>query len=205
MTPVRSVCFDLGNVICDFTFRHTVNALSEALAIPRARVESALVFDDTYAAYERGELDTAGYREELGRRIGIPIPPAVFESAWNAIFEDIRPGMAGHIAGVARRIPVTVLSNTNHAHAEFWRRTYADALAPCARTFTSFELGVRKPEFEAYRAVLDFVNLPASDVLFFDDMRANVDAAIALGMQAVHVTAVDTVARALRDRGLIEP
>ena len=51
-------------------------------------------------------------------------------------------------------------------------------------TFYSYELGVAKPAPAYFTAVLDRLSLPAEQVLFVDDNRANVDAARTVGLRA---------------------
>jgi putative hydrolase of the HAD superfamily len=44
--------------------------------------------------------------------------------------------------------------------------------------------------------------VPASRILFFDDLAANIEGARARGLQAIHVTSTDDVARALTALGI---
>jgi putative hydrolase of the HAD superfamily len=52
--------------------------------------------------------------------------------------------------------------------------------------------------------VLDAIGLPAPDVLLFDDLAANVEAARGCGLQAVLVRGPADVRDALRERGLLQ-
>jgi putative hydrolase of the HAD superfamily len=45
---------------------------------------------------------------------------------------------------------------------------------------------VLKPDPRAYQACLDELNLSASDCVFVDDQKRNVDGAIAVGIPTVH-------------------
>lgn len=46
--------------------------------------------------------------------------------------------------------------------------------------------GILKPDARAYQAALDALGLPATDCVFVDDQRRNVDGARALGIPTVH-------------------
>ena len=61
----------------------------------------------------------------------------------------------------------------------------------------SHQLGLRKPDAAIYDEALRRLGVPADAVLFFDDSRANVEAARALGMQAAHVDGPAAVRRHL--------
>lgn len=52
----------------------------------------------------------------------------------------------------------------------------------------SYELGMSKPEPAIYNVCLERLGVPASDSLFVDDRRVNIDAAARLGLQTLHFT-----------------
>ena len=58
-------------------------------------------------------------------------------------------------------------------------------------------MGLRKPEPAAFAAIAAAINVPLERILFFDDTRANVDGALAVGMQAVHVRSLADIKNAL--------
>jgi putative hydrolase of the HAD superfamily len=47
-------------------------------------------------------------------------------------------------------------------------------------------VGCRKPERRIYELTLERIGMPAEACLFVDDLRPNIEAAEALGMNAVH-------------------
>ena len=91
------------------------------------------------------------------------------------------------LRALGERMPVYAFSNTNVAHQRFWERHYAAALEHFRAIFVSCELGLRKPEAEAFLRVSDVIGADPERILFFDDTRENVDGARAIGMSAVHV------------------
>jgi len=50
----------------------------------------------------------------------------------------------------------------------------------------SGEVGMRKPERGIFEHTLDLLGLPAEQTVFVDDLRHNIEAAVALGMVGVH-------------------
>jgi putative hydrolase of the HAD superfamily len=59
-----------------------------------------------------------------------------------------------------------------------------------------------KPERAIYEAALQRLGVPARDVIFFDDLAANVTAARDAGMQAHQVRGLDQTATVLRRLGV---
>jgi putative hydrolase of the HAD superfamily len=71
------------------------------------------------------------------------------------------------------------------------------------RVFASHELGARKPAPESYLHVLREMDVLPSDVTFFDDVEANVEAARRLGMRAYRVEGVDALRSCLLENGYL--
>jgi putative hydrolase of the HAD superfamily len=62
----------------------------------------------------------------------------------------------------------------------------------------SGDMGVRKPDPQAYRLLLSELNVAPDAVLFADDRQRNVDAAEALGIHGVYVDTIDDLGRSVR-------
>jgi len=98
-----------------------------------------------------------------------------------------------HVADVfdrleAEGVETAVLSNTNDAH---WARLASDdeqAEFPSVRRatylFPSHLLGLMKPDPRIYRAVEEATGHASTEILFFDDLEANVAGARAAGWTA---------------------
>ena len=52
----------------------------------------------------------------------------------------------------------------------------------------SGEEGLKKPDAEIFRRALQRLHVAAQEAVFVDDVKANVQAAFALGMHAIHFT-----------------
>jgi glucose-1-phosphatase len=96
------------------------------------------------------------------------------------------------------RVPTYLFSNTNPAHYQLWSVRYAEALRPLRRRFISCEMGLRKPEPEAFEHVAREIGVPLERLLFLDDTEANLEAARRLGVKTVLVRSPEDVCRALR-------
>jgi putative hydrolase of the HAD superfamily len=112
------------------------------------------------------------------------------------------PGIAALLAAAARRMPLYAFSNTNPAHVAYFSVAYAELLSHFRTVFLSSTIGLRKPDAAAYDHVVEAIGVPASRILFFDDLAANIEGARARGLQAIHVTSTDDVARALTALGI---
>jgi putative hydrolase of the HAD superfamily len=88
----------------------------------------------------------------------------------------------------------------------------ADVLASVERTFDwihhfdvlvwSYQLGIVKPDPEIYRHTLRELGTNPEETLFIDDRRPNVEAARALGIQALEYSSVEQLREELIAAGL---
>ena len=147
-------------------------------------------------------VSDAAFFAHLRRSLDLDLTDAQFLEGWNAIFIDEAVGVRQALARVAGQLPLYVFSNTNAPHQAYWSQQYADLLAPFDKIFVSNELGHRKPDAAAFAAVVADMGVPASRVLFFDDVADNVTGARACGLQAVQVAATADIEQALRAQDL---
>ena len=75
------------------------------------------------------------------------------------------------------------LTNSNPTHQQVWERDYASTLSVFRKIFVSSDMGLRKPEAAAFAAISEEIGVPLERILFFDDTKANVDGALAVGIQ----------------------
>jgi FMN phosphatase YigB (HAD superfamily) len=116
---------------------------------------------------------------------------------WNAVLGCALSGPADLIDKAADRWPVYLFSNTNATHHRHWRAQHRDLLAPMREIFVTNELGLRKPELQAFASVATRIGVDAQRIFFFDDREDNVDGARAAGLQAFQVNSPAEVATVL--------
>ena len=71
--------------------------------------------------------------------------------------------------------------------------------------FYSNEMGVRKPDPEAYVHVSNALDIQPKEIAFFDDSVRCVNGAIAVGMLGHHVTGFGDLQLRLREMGILNP
>ena len=140
------------------------------------------VRDEIYQHHETGKIADAIYFQSLRASLGIGLSDAQFLEGWNAIFAGEMPGIAPLLARAARRMPLYAFSNTNSAHVEYFSKAYADVLGHFREMFLSSTIGLRKPDAAAYDHVVKAIGVPASRIVFFDDLAENIEGARARGL-----------------------
>jgi HAD superfamily hydrolase (TIGR01509 family) len=196
-----ALLFDLGRVVFDIDFSKTLATWAGHAGCEPAHLARRFSRDELYQRHERGEIGDAEFFAGLRTSLGIGITDAQFLEGWNALFAGEMPGIAPLLARAAKRVPLYAFSNTNRPHVEHFSQAFAGVLGHFREIFLSSSIGLRKPEAAAYDHVVKAIGVPASRIVFFDDLAENIEGARARGLTAVHVTSPDDVARALSALG----
>lgn len=178
-------CERAGLPVRDPEWMHGAPALDERRALIRSYQSGGMGTEQ----YLRAMADATGgrYSVEEARQI---------HDAW--LVEEY-PGVLALVEALnaAPAITTACLSNTNERH---WLALAADdstaypSVARLAHRFASHLVRVSKPEPGIYRHAERELGAEASDILFFDDLSANVLAARSLGWRAEVVDPEDSPA-----------
>jgi glucose-1-phosphatase len=209
MTPPRlspgdadALLFDLGRVVLDIDFSKALACWAGHAGCDPGGIAARFVVDDGYHQHETGTISDEAFFDRLRNALGIKISDDQFLEGWNAIFAGEMEGIATQIERAAKHFPLYVFSNTNRPHVDYFTRTYSGTLKPFRELFYSSSIGMRKPDAAAFEQVVTAMGVPASRVVFFDDLAENVEGARALGIKAVQVKSSRDVADALTALGV---
>jgi glucose-1-phosphatase len=197
-----ALLFDLGRVVLDIDFSRAIGCWAAHAGCEPSEILARYVRDDSYRHHETGRISDADYFESLRASLGISITDAQFLEGWNAIFAGEMPGIAELLERAANHLPLYAFSNTNRPHVEHFSQAHADVLGHFREIYLSSTIGLRKPDQAAYDHVVGAIGVPASRILFFDDLAENIEGARACGLLAVHVTSSADVADALEALGI---
>ncbi len=197
-----ALLFDLGRVVLDIDFNKTILCWAGHAGCEPSDIVERFVRDEAYRDHETGKISDEAYFDSLRASLGVELSDAQFLEGWNAIFAGEMPGIAPLLARAARRLPLYAFSNTNTPHVEHFSNAYADLLGHFREVYLSPAIGLRKPDAAAYDHVVNAIGVPASRIVFFDDLAENVEGARARGLLAVQVRSSADVAAALDALGI---
>jgi putative hydrolase of the HAD superfamily len=210
MTPIEAIVCDFGGVLTT-PLLDAFMGLQDSRGIPLEAFGAALARaaenDGANPLFEleTGRLTEAQFVERLGRalraELGRDVDLARFGETF---FEYLQPNeeLFAFMRGLhGRGYRMAILTNNVREWEPLWR-----TMLPVDEIFelvvdSGFE-GVRKPDPPIYELTLERLGVPAPATLFLDDMEVNVEAARALGMQAVcfrsNAQAIAEIERLLR-------
>lgn len=199
---VRALLFDLGGVVIEADFERAFRFWAVRASCEPAELGRRFAFDEAYEKHERGELDASGYFTALRRCLGVRLSDNDLTAGWNEIYVGPVPGMTTMLSVASQRFPLFAFTNSNPTHQSVWAMRFATELSIFRSIFVSSQLGVRKPDPEAFTVVAGQAGFRAEEFLFFDDSPENVAGARNAGMQTVLVESTTDVRRALLRLGL---
>jgi putative hydrolase of the HAD superfamily len=183
---VTAVAFDYGGVLTYSAFAGFGEYAAE-LGLPGDALVTFFRDDPQMARLETGLITSREFMKyvciEAERRHGQRIDIRRLGAA-AAQGQVLNPEMIALVAEVKSHDTTALLTN-NVAEAA-WRATFPFELFDVV--VDSSEVGVRKPDPEIYRALLEKLDCPAGAVAFVDDLAANVKAAAELGINAILFT-----------------
>lgn len=151
--------------------------------------------------FERGQCDPDAFARGMVDEWSLPLEPEAFLEAFAGWPKGLLPGARELVTATRGRAGVACLSNTNALHVQ---REWSDrgVLALFDTHFLSHEMGLVKPDREAFLHVVERLDRPADRILFLDDNAINVEGARAAGLRAERAVGVEGARAVLAAHGL---
>ncbi len=189
---IEVILYDLGNVILPFNHYQIAEKLARFSQDDESGAPET-IFSFLFArekgtinAYETGKVSTSEFFLDLKRSFRLSLSFEAFVPIWNDIFVE-NPEVSETILSQKGRWKLGLVSNTNSLHFD-----YALSKFPILRVFDrwilSHEVGFKKPDAEIFQEALEWATVEPEKILFIDDMKRNVEAAVSLGIQGIHFT-----------------
>jgi putative hydrolase of the HAD superfamily len=156
-------------------------------------------------AYDRGDLTGEAYWNKAAAGAGIVLSPAQLTdiiAADTDLWSQINTPMLAWAQCLQRAgIRTGILSNIGDAMSAGLLAKH-DWLKAFDHHTWSYALNLAKPEPAIYRHAAEGLHTPPANILFIDDRLENIEAAIAVGMQAIQYTTHSAFEREMRRFGL---
>ncbi|MFK8037951.1 MAG: HAD family hydrolase [Crocinitomicaceae bacterium] len=190
----EAIIFDLGGVILNINYHKTAEAFKELGVTNFDELYSQAQQIGIFNALEVGEIQPEAFYEAIRQMSGLPLSNSVIEAAWNAMLLDLPNHRVDLIKRIRDEVPIYLLSNTNIIHLKAFRKIIENDCGNALlledlfqKVYYSHEIGMRKPDANTFRYVLNQHHLSPQNTLFIDDSIQHIEGAKAAGIKAHHL------------------
>ena len=202
----KLVVFDLDDVLVEYRRELRVDELARAVGAPASMVVEALFKSGLEAKNDRGELGLEDYLDAVRRRHGLDIPMDAFVDARRQSMR-LRREVLALAEAIAPQTTLALFTNNGQWLGRQLPKFHPE-LRPLfgTRIITTGQLGITKPDPQAFYACLSTLGFSPASALMIDDHVENVTGARSAGLDAIHFTSPPQLADELVLRGFdLEP
>jgi epoxide hydrolase-like predicted phosphatase len=191
----RAVVFDIGGVLEITPPLGTVERWEDRLGLARGGMEDRL--GRLFAAGNVGAVTEAEIHRGVGELLGVdePTVSAFMSDIWTEYLGTLNTELAVYFTGLRPVYRTGIISNSFVGAREREQRRYGfDQMTDVI--IYSHEAGISKPDPRIYELACARLGIQPSEMIFLDDVAANVVAARELGARAILFT---STAQAIAD------
>jgi len=200
---ISAIVFDLGGVIVDLDIEKTRKSLSLLLGHEQPEFYYSHAHMPGFSDYEVGRLTEEEFVDTLQKQSTNGTSRQDIVNAWNAMLVNIPEKRIKMLEQLRKNYRLFILSNTNAIHVNRFENMapgYTKLSELFERAYYSHIIGTRKPDKEAFEAVVLGSGLNPETTLFVDDLIANIASAQQLGFKTLHIKPEQEVADFLLPR-----
>jgi putative hydrolase of the HAD superfamily len=150
--------------------------------------------------FESGRINWQQFAESLRVEFDLNYNDEEMGNAMISLLGGVSLGIDGLLKLLQPQARLLGLSNTNPLHWNYILENYA--ILDCfERIYTSFELGVMKPNPRTFRIVIENTGIKPGRTIFIDDDSVNVGVAEELGFRTIHAQGTDSIRKGLTEAG----
>ncbi len=198
---IALVAFDLGNVLCTVDEAAPAKKLAELSGRTLADVHDVVFGKQHKSLFESGRIGFKDHARQVIADLGIDLSVSSFTDLYESALSPSNE-MFPLVTRIAATHRIALVSNTSEPHWKYARR-FLPFSAQLDPVVVSYSVGSMKPDPDFYRSLLDQSGVPASQILFVDDLPVNVEAARAIGMVGHVFTSKAAFEATLSDLGVI--
>lgn len=193
-----AVIFDLGNVILPFDPFIPATRVAPLCGREPKEVLQLIYTNGWERRFENGDINEDEFLRGCLAELGGDIDPEEFKTAWTEMFEE-NTGTSDIVRELASNHQLILLSNTNPWHWSYAKANF-EVFSHFKYAVVSYRVKAMKPEPKIYEAALSYVR-GDRQVIFTDDMEANIIGAENMGITGVKFESVEQLRARLIELG----
>jgi epoxide hydrolase-like predicted phosphatase len=195
---IKAVIFDLGGVLVRTEFPEVRQRLEERLGFAPGTLGRTVWGGEDWELAQTGRISYEEYWRRVGASLGFSTEQQIRDFRREYFSGDrVDEELVGLIKELRARYRIGLLSNAPDRlgiwlDEEWGIKDLFDSIVYSAK------VGLVKPDPTIFHMSLEELNVAPSEALFIDDYPRNIDAALALGMQAIRFTSTRALKEELR-------
>jgi len=201
---IEVIFFDLGNVILPFNNYQIAEKLcrfSHKEEFQEAGKVFSYLFDLQEGAinpFDMGRVSPQEFFKSVRNHLGLSITFEQFIPIWTQIFVEDQE-VSEIIRSLKGKWRLGLLSNTDPLHFRYIVSIFP-IVSALEKWILSYEVGFKKPDPRIFQKAMEWASVNPEKILFIDDTKGHVEAAISLGMQGVHFQSGEQLKKELSSR-----
>ncbi|MBT3227819.1 MAG: HAD family phosphatase [Candidatus Marinimicrobia bacterium] len=196
---IKTIFFDIGGVLVKVDSSDSIQKLSRKLGVSTEKIRQGMT-RELLNDYEKGYLTSNQFYEQLLINYDSKhtMDMETFKGFWLDVLFPCTESMA-FLERVTKDFPVWLLSNTNDFHYDLLMQDFPFMKCVEGGTY-SFMVGSMKPEPLIYEIAIKKSGFRPEEILFIDDLEANVQAAQNQGINTIHYVDFSSFSQELSQR-----
>ena len=191
MKNIKVIIFDLGGVILNINYQNTIDSFKRLGAKNIDSFYSKKTQPHIFHLIETGEITAEQFLNDL-QKLTDNAAISEVKDAWNSMLLDLPENRLDLLLSLKRKYKLFLLSNTNTIHItaisnKLGAAQWKGFCNLFDKMYLSHELGVRKPNIEAFQFILKQQQLNPNEVLFIDDSPQHTEGAKKIGIICCHL------------------
>lgn len=190
MIDYKNFIVDLGGVLYKIDESRAINALKGLSQLSDSeflRLLKSDEFNDSIIDFETGFSDGKEFFDNFSKIFNLKCNYDEFEDTWNKTLISQFEDAVENIKKLKEIGSVVLLSNTNEFHYNKFEPECRELLSLFDKCYFSHKLGMRKPDTEFFKYVVEDMIYAKETTVFIDDSLANVESARQFGLNVFHV------------------
>jgi len=197
---VKTIIFDLGNVLLKFDIRIIARKLAEQFSLDEDRLFDLFFDSPLTGIHDDGKIDEREFHRRVMEMLNINMDFGEFREIWVDIFTE-NTDVVQLVRSLSGKYNVFLMTNINKMHFDYINGKFA-IIKEFEEVFTSYEIGERKPHPKIFNAAISYADARPEEIVFIDDRKELIEGAQKLGICGIHYRDIDQLKKDLVKSGV---
>ncbi|MDR0363874.1 MAG: HAD family phosphatase [Bacteroidales bacterium] len=188
---LKNIIFDFGGVIINIDYHRIAKAFSLLGIKNFNEIFSQAAQSDLIDRLELGAISPKDFRNEIRRLARQELSDETIDRSMNAILLDLPAERIELLQNLKKHYRLFLFSNTNKINYDCYYNSLKERYGfdlfkeLFEKAYFSHETGMRKPDPDSFRFILNDSRLLSSETLFIDDSQQHIAGAQQAGLQTI--------------------